>query len=155
MKFRLWVVTLVVGLLLAGCVKTPPTMSPVGAVAVRGVQVIEALRATIPTIKVLTCTPQVPSVTCIKTADAMKIAVLLEQAADKGKELSEALYMAERALQAGDKLTGVNQAKAILASMQQMLTTAAVTPDNEPARQQLVQLFSNVTALLFAVQPSS
>lgn len=153
MKGRL--ISLFVGiLLLVGCAKVPPQTSPEGTLAVRGIQVIEGLRATIPALKLLVCRRDVPTPVCISTVDADKIAAKIGDAANYGRQLSEALLLVERATTPGEKVSNAAKARQTLASIQLLLSEAAILPENQAVRAQLVQLFSNLTALIIAVNPT-
>jgi len=141
------------GMLVAGCgPKLPPNVSPEGKAAFHATRVVDGLRAVLPLVKPLVCvTGSVPD-TCIAPDDAVVVVKAVERAADVALKLGPVLSAVDNSVLLDDKVTGMAKARALMAEINGILMNATVTPDYEPARRQLVQLFANVTALLFAVQ---
>lgn len=145
-------ILLAASLSLAACgPKLPLNTSPEGKVAVRATQVVAALRATLPGLKVIVCQTNVPS-PCVRPADAIQIVTKIEQAADMATQLGQALLIVDTVTLVDDKIAAMAKARNILVNVQSLLTAASIIPDNEEARQIVSQLFSNTTTLLFAVQ---
>ena len=134
--------------------KLPPNTSVEGKTAVRGTQVVSALRAAISEIKKLVCTPQSPQTSvpsCLAPADADRVFSLMEKAGGTAEQLATALAAVDAAGNASQRETGLKQAGEYVRSLQNTLSLVQVSPSNEPARQSLVQLLGSVTGLLFAI----
>lgn len=134
--------------------KLPPDTSPEARVAVRGTQVMAALRATIPTIKGMVCTPATPQTavpSCIKPTDADKVFAGMEKAGEIGEQLSVALTAVDTAKDAAARGAAMQRVALFVRSLQASLAAVQVTPENVGARNALVELLGTVTGLLFAI----
>jgi len=149
MRLRtLIVVTLIAAA--AACAKLPPNTSPEASVAIRGSQVIAALRATLPALKQATCQPGVAP-PCVPPGDMDKVVGHIQQAAKVSEQLAVALQAVDAATTAADKQIGMDKARALIVSIQASLTQATVSPSAEAGRQQIVSLLGSVTSLLFVI----
>jgi hypothetical protein len=134
--------------------KLPPETSIEGKTAVRATQVVTALRATLPGIKALTCTPEAAATavpTCLKAADAIKVVTQIEIAGKAAEELAGALTVVDNAKTATERQTALSRAANIMNTIQAALSMAQVAPENEPARASIVKILQTVTSALFAV----
>jgi len=139
-----------VGVMLACGPKLPPNTSVEAKTAVRATQVIAGLRATLPVLKASTCQPTVPK-PCVQPADALKIVDNIEKAANVGLELGQVLTLLDNATLEPDKVDLQQKARLILTVLQGILTNSALLPLEPEARALVANMFTNVTALLFAV----
>jgi hypothetical protein len=147
----LLIVALVGGLLLSACgPKLPPQTSVEANVAVRGTQVVTALRATIPSIKSFVCQPSVPA-PCLQPVHAERIFKGLESAGEAGEQLATVLAAVDSAKTAAEKTSGMERARTILTNLQSTLVQLSIVPDDSAVRSRLVQTFSTVMQLLLAV----
>lgn len=130
--------------------KLPPNVSGEAKTAIKGNQLVQALRATIPEVKTHVCQPSVPA-PCIAPADAVKVFAALETAGRTGEELAKVLAAVDAAKDATARTAGMDKARALLTSISTSLQSALTQPEQAEARQQLVTLFGNATQLLFAI----
>jgi len=130
--------------------KLPPNTSPEGTVAARGIQVIAALRATLPALKQATCQPGVAQ-PCLAPADTDRVVGHIQTASKVAEELAVVLKAVDEAQTAALQEEGMNKARALLVSIQSSLVQASVAPALEDARQRVVTILGVVTTLLFTV----
>lgn len=139
-------------LALAACgPKLPPDTSTEAKFAVRGNQVVQALRASLPGIKALVCLPSSPTKVCIPPADADKVVAGIEKAGEGAQQLAVVLQGVDTAKTSGERQFGMQKAITILQSIQESVSRAQVAPGTEDARQAVVSALQGVTAALFAV----
>lgn len=140
-------------LLVVGCAtRLPPDASPEAKLAVRGDQVVQALRGVLPALKPHVCTSATPvGAPCVEPADALRVARVVEGAFAAAGQLAQALALVDAAKDASERESGLKRAREFVHSIQQQLSQAQVAPGREEARLLVVQLLSAVTNLLFAI----
>lgn len=147
-------IAIMLALVVAACGnRLPPDLSAEGTMAIRGTQVIEGMRAAVPSIKALVCpattAPVVPN--CISAQDADRVFAGMQEANDYAQKLAMALQAVDVAKDAASKEGARAQARTLIQSLQATLATIQVRPSNEGARVALVQLLGNITNLLLAI----
>jgi len=134
--------------------KLPPNTSLEGKLAVRGNQLVQAMRASIPTVKTLTCTPQTPQAaipTCISPASAVKVFEGMEKAFGYSEQAADALRALDNAKTAQEQEVAKTKALQLLDLIQKTLIGVTVTPETEGARNALVQALQGVMSILIAI----
>lgn len=130
--------------------KLPPDISFEGKMAVRGTQVIAALRTTLPALKQATCQPGVVQ-PCLAPADTDKVVAHIQEASKLSQELALVLVAIDEAQTAALQESGFTKAKLILTSIQNSLMQASIAPSEENGRQKVVEILGTVINLLVAV----
>ncbi len=156
-RYPLIAAFLAIALALSACgPKLPPNTSLEGKLAVRGNQLVQALRATIPAVKGLVCvstTPQPsgPVPTCIPPATAVKIFEGLETAGKTSEQVADALRALDGAKTAQEQQAFQSKAMELLNTIQQTLLRVTVTPETEGARNAVVQILQTAMSILIAI----
>jgi hypothetical protein len=130
--------------------KLPPNTSIEAKAAIRGDQLVEALRSTIPSIKQAIC-QSAGQQNCLTPDDVAKVANHLGNAGRHAQELATVLSAVDDAKTASERQAGMQKANAILTSISNSLTQATVAPNLESGRQLVVSILGGVTTLLFTI----
>lgn len=131
--------------------KLPPDTSVEARLAVRATQVVQGLRATLPALKQMVCTASRPQ-PCLSPQDALKILDQMDKANAVAEQLVTILTVVDSTTLADDKVSGMAKARTLMDTIQQALMAVSITPGQEAVRQELVQIFSGISTLLFAIQ---
>lgn len=137
----------VIGLTLGCANRLPVGTSPEGVTAVKATQVIAALRASLPVLKAATCQPGVIP-PCLAPADTDRVVTHIQTASTYAQELAVVLKAVDEAQTAALQTEGMTKARALLVSIQNSLTQAAVSPGAEDSRQKVVSILGAVMNLL-------
>lgn len=142
-------------LMLAGCSnRLPPNTSFEGKAAVRGNQLVQAMRASIPTVKLLTCTSGTPVAavpTCITPAVSVRVFEGMETAFKAAEQAADALRSLDAAKTEVEASAAKTKALAVLEVVQKTLTGLTIMPETEGARNALVQALSAVMSILVSI----
>lgn len=161
------VATILVALTVTSCAaKLPPNMSVEGKLAVRGTQVILALRGSIVMLKSVVCqSAPVPGANisidalkssnlgnmCLRPEDFIKVLDKVDEAGKIGEQLAVVLRAIDESNLVDTKLTMRQKATDLMSRLSALLADAVILPGNPEARGLVQRALQNVNTLLFAV----
>lgn len=130
--------------------KLPPNTSLEAQLAVRGDQVVQAMRQVLPNLKPHVClTPA--QTTCVKPDDAGRIAKLMETGFVTAEALGKSLQAVDIAQTASEREQGIVRAREFIRSLHDTLSQAQIVPGDEQARAIVVKVMAVVVGTLFAI----